>query len=75
VVCYRVTFTFSLNVSSMGLGWRSSVTSRKVPGWIPGGVTAFFSVASDNSMCPQSTQPLKMSTRILLWVKTAGSYD
>jgi hypothetical protein len=32
-----------------------------------------FSVASDNSMCPGSTQPLKMSTRILLEVKTAGS--
>jgi hypothetical protein len=33
-----------------------------------------FSVASDNSMCPRSTQPLKMSTRILLGVKTAGAY-
>jgi hypothetical protein len=33
-----------------------------------------FSVASDNSMCPGSTQPLKMSTRILLGVKTAGAY-
>jgi hypothetical protein len=28
-----------------------------------------FSVASDNSMCPGSTQPLKMSTRILLGVR------
>jgi hypothetical protein len=33
-----------------------------------------FSVASDNSMCPGSTQPLKTSTRILLGVKTAGAY-
>jgi hypothetical protein len=32
-----------------------------------------FSVASDNSMCPGSTQPLEMSTRILLGVKTAGA--
>jgi hypothetical protein len=41
-------------------------TSRKVPGSIPGGVTGDFFVESDNSMCPGSTQPLKMSTRILL---------
>jgi hypothetical protein len=33
-----------------------------------------FSVESDNSMCRGSTQPLKMSTRILLGVKTAGAY-
>jgi hypothetical protein len=33
-----------------------------------------FSVASDNSMCPGSTQPLKMSTMILLGVKTTGAY-
>jgi hypothetical protein len=33
-----------------------------------------FSVASDNSMCPGSTEPLKMSARILLGVKTAGAY-
>jgi hypothetical protein len=33
-----------------------------------------FSVASDNSMYPGSTQPLKMSTRIFLGVKTAGAY-
>jgi hypothetical protein len=40
------------------------------PGIDPGGVTGnFFSVESDNSMCPGSTQPLKMSTRILLGVK------
>jgi hypothetical protein len=32
------------------------------------------SVASDNSMCLGSTQPRKMSTRILLGVKTAGAY-
>jgi hypothetical protein len=40
--------------------------SRKVLGSIPGGVTGDISVASDNSMCPGSIQPLKMSTRILL---------
>jgi hypothetical protein len=33
-----------------------------------------FSVASHNSMCLGSTQPLKMSTRILLGVKTVGAY-
>jgi hypothetical protein len=32
-----------------------------------------FSVASDNSMCPGSIQSLKMSTRILLGVKTADN--
>jgi hypothetical protein len=47
---------------------------RKVPGSISGGATGdFFFVASDKSMCPGSTQPLKMSTRILLGVKTAGA--
>jgi hypothetical protein len=33
-----------------------------------------FSVASDSSMCPRSTQALKMSIRVLLRVKTAGTY-
>jgi hypothetical protein len=33
-----------------------------------------FSMTSDNSMYPGSTQPLKMITRILLGVKTAGAY-
>jgi hypothetical protein len=33
-----------------------------------------FSMASDNSMCSGSTQPLKMSTRILLGVKTVDAY-
>ena len=44
-------------------GW---VTSRTVPGSIPGGVTGFFSdiSPSDRSMALGSTQPLvKMSTR------------
>jgi hypothetical protein len=48
--------------------------SRKVPGSIPGGVNGDFSVASDNSTCPGSTLSLKMSTRILLGVKTADAY-
>jgi hypothetical protein len=34
-------------------------TCRKVPGSITGGVTGDFSVQSNNSMCPGSTQPLK----------------
>ena len=33
----------------------------------------FFSEASDMSMCPASTQPLKISTRIFLEVKAAGA--
>ena len=32
-----------------------------------------FSEASDKSMCPGSTQPLKMSTRLFLGVKAAGA--
>jgi hypothetical protein len=32
-----------------------------------------FSEASDKSMCPGSTQPFGMSTRIFLGVKTAGA--
>jgi hypothetical protein len=51
---------------------RHYATSLKVPGSIPGGVIGGFLVASDNSMCPGSTQSLKMSTRILVGVKTAG---
>jgi hypothetical protein len=34
-----------------------------------------FSEASDKSMCPGSTQPFEMSTRIFLGVKTAGVYS
>jgi hypothetical protein len=52
---------------------RHYAVSRKVSGSIPVGVTGDFSVEFDNSMCPGSTQPLKMSTRILLGVKTAGA--
>jgi hypothetical protein len=33
-----------------------------------------FSEASDKSMCPGSTQPFEMSTRIFLGVKVAGAY-
>ena len=32
-----------------------------------------FSEVSDKSMCPGSSQPLKMSTRIFLGVKAAGA--
>jgi hypothetical protein len=32
-----------------------------------------FSEAYDKSMCPGSTQPFEMSTRIFLGVKTAGA--
>jgi hypothetical protein len=49
-------------------------TSRKVPDRSPVVSLGIFSVAIDNSMCPGSTQPLKMSTRILLGVKRAGVY-
>jgi hypothetical protein len=48
-------------------------TSRKVLGSIPGDVTGEFSVTSENTMCPGSTQPLKMGTRMLFGVKTAGA--
>jgi len=51
---------------------RHFATSRKVPGSIPV-VAGDFSVASDSSMRPGSTQPLKMSIRIILGVKTAGA--
>jgi hypothetical protein len=45
-----------------------------LPGWIPGGATGdFFSMESENFMFPGSTQPHKISTRILLGVKTAGA--
>jgi hypothetical protein len=48
----------------IGVSWdRSPVVSLGI-----------FSVASDNSMCPGSIQHLKMNTRILLEVKTAGAY-
>ena len=45
----------------------------KVSGSIPGRVTGDFSEASDKSMCQGSNQPLKMSTRIFLGVKVAGT--
>jgi hypothetical protein len=41
-------------------------------GSIPVVSLGFFFVASDNSMCPGSTQTLNMSTGIILGVKTAG---
>jgi hypothetical protein len=53
---------------------RHCATFRKVPGSVLGGVTGdFYSVTSYISMCLGSTQTLKMSTRILLGVKTAGA--
>jgi hypothetical protein len=50
------------------------VKALRYPVSIPGYVTGIFCVESDNSMCPESTQPLKMSTRIFLVVKTADAY-
>jgi hypothetical protein len=47
-------------------------TSWKVPESIPGYVTGDILVAFENSMFPVSIQPLKMSTKIFLWVQTAG---
>ena len=53
---------------------RRCATSRTVPGSIPGRVGGdFFSEASDKSMCPGSTKPLEMNTRIFLGVKAAGA--
>jgi hypothetical protein len=47
-------------------------TSWKVPGSIPGGVTGDFFYGIRQFHVPGSIQPLKMSTRILLGVKTTG---
>jgi hypothetical protein len=52
---------------------RHYATSLKVRDRSPVVSLGIFSVASDNSICPGSTQPLKMSTRILLGVKAAGA--
>jgi hypothetical protein len=63
---------------SVGLGWRNGYGTALLDGRSrdrsPVVLLGIFSVASDNSMCPGSTQPLKMSNRILLGVKTAGAY-
>jgi hypothetical protein len=69
IVCNSVfiTLCYCRYLYVPGLGWRSG---RRVTVVLLG----IFSVASDNSMCPGSTHPLKMSTRILLGVKTAGVY-
>ena len=51
---------------------KALLTSREVPGSIPG-VAGDFSVASDSSMCPGvDSASKKMSTRIILGVKAAG---
>jgi hypothetical protein len=43
-------------------------TSPAVSESIPGGVTlGIFSVATDGTMCPGATQPLKLSTRDFPW--------
>jgi hypothetical protein len=67
-----------LYLKGRGLRWRSSYGTEILAGRSrhrsPVVVSlGIFSVASDNSMYPGSTQPLKMSTRILLGVKTAGA--
>jgi hypothetical protein len=66
--------TIPIIVPGVAQWLRHCATSWKDLGSFPGGVSRDFSVAPDNSMCPGSTQPLKMSTRILLAVKTAGVY-
>jgi hypothetical protein len=49
-------------------------TSKRVPKSIPGGVNGNFFRGIGQSHVPGSTQPLiKVSTRILLGVKTAGA--
>jgi hypothetical protein len=59
----------------LGLGWRSGKGTALLVGRSqdrsPVVSLGIFSVASDNSMCPGSTQLLKMSARILLGVKAA----
>ena len=56
-----------------GLGWRSAyATSRRVPGSIPGH-WRFFPGHQTVPCVLGLTQPLKMSTRIFLGVRTAGA--
>jgi hypothetical protein len=64
--CYRVNFLFYVLADTTLLFGRSRDRSPVVS------LGTFF-MASDNSMCRGSTQPLKMSIRILLGVKTAGA--
>jgi hypothetical protein len=46
-------------VHTVQYGLRHCATSQRVPGSIPGRHWEFFSDASDKSMCPGSTQPLR----------------
>ena len=54
--------------------WGSVVVKSEGPGIDPRSCHwGFFFEASDKSMCPGSTQALKISTRIFLGVKAAGA--
>jgi hypothetical protein len=53
---------------------RYCATSRKVPGSIPGGVAGDFFLGIRLFHVPGVDSASKMSTRILLGVKTAGAY-
>ena len=64
-VCLMTTNNYGPGVAALLVGMsrdRSPVVSLGI-----------FSEASDKSMCPGSTQPLKMSTRIFLGAKAAGA--
>jgi hypothetical protein len=65
-------------ITTTGLGWHSVEGTALLVGrsrdLSPLVSLGIFSVASDKSMCPGLTQPLKMSTRILLRVETAGAF-
>jgi hypothetical protein len=63
----------------VGLGWRRGYGIALLVGrsWdrSPTVSLGIFPVEPDNSMCPGSTQPLKVSTRVLLGVTTVRMAD
>ena len=62
------------NCNPLAQWLRHCATSRSVPGLIPGH-WGFFPGHQTVPCALGSTQPLKMSTRIFLWVKTARAND
>ena len=69
----RCAVLWTVPLPFVGLGWlRHCATSRRVPGTIPGH-WGFFPEHETVPCSLGSTQPLKMSTRIFLGVKTAGA--
>ena len=57
-----------------GSGYGAALLVRRSRDRSPVVSLGIFSEASDKSMCPGSTQPLKMSTRIFLGVKAACAW-